>query len=359
MKITVKETKVICSNPTNPYHGYFAWPTVTRLQDGRLAMVASGFRKRHVCPFGKVVLCYSDDEGQTWTRPSIIMDTPLDDRDAGILPFGENSVIVTSFNNSKEMQREWNKESNNPHINGYLDVLDGDKAEEKYLGSTMIISHDGTKTFGDVMRVPVTAPHGPTLMNDGSILYVGRTFSIPKTAKDTDCIEAYKVYPDGTYEKLGEIENIDPEILSCEPHAIVLENGKIIVHIRMERSGYFSTYQSESYDDGKTFTKPHALLEKRGGAPAHLLELSDGTLISAYGYRNEPYGIKVMVSHDNGETWDTGHDIYVNGVSGDLGYPASVELANGDILTVFYAKETIDSPAVIMQTIWHMDMDAN
>ena len=82
MKITVKETKVICSNPTNPMSGYFAWPSVARLQDGRLARVASGFRYRHICPFGKVVMCVSDDEGASWSRPAIIMDTPLDDRDA-------------------------------------------------------------------------------------------------------------------------------------------------------------------------------------------------------------------------------------------------------------------------------------
>ena len=89
MKICVKETKIICSNPDNPYNGYFAWPSVARLHDGKLAMVASGFRRRHVCPFGKVVMCQSDDEGKSWTKPMVIMDTPLDDRDAGILPVGE------------------------------------------------------------------------------------------------------------------------------------------------------------------------------------------------------------------------------------------------------------------------------
>ena len=56
MKITIKETKVICQNPTNPHHNYYAWPSVARLHDGRLAMVASGFRMKHVCPFGKVVI---------------------------------------------------------------------------------------------------------------------------------------------------------------------------------------------------------------------------------------------------------------------------------------------------------------
>ena len=83
--------------------------------------------------------------------------------------------------------------------------------------------------------------------------------------------------------------------------------------------------------------------------------LRDGTLISTYGYREPPYGVKVMVSRDNGRTWDTDHDLYVNGVHHDLGYPASVELENGDILTVFYARERGDAPAVILQTVWELD----
>lgn len=364
MKLILKETKVICSNPTNPHHNYFAWPTVARLQDGRLAMVASGFRARHVCPFGKVVMCISDDEGKTWTPPAVVIDTPLDDRDAGILPFGENSLLVTSFNNTGNMQRGWNKLKNedgtvNPrsvYINAYLDSVDFEKAEARYLGSTFVISRDGAKTFSDVMRIPVTAPHGPTLMNDGSILYIGRTFSADDVHRETDCVEAYKVFPEGSYEKLGEIENIDPSLLNCEPHAIVLPDGKILVHIRVQNHAIFTTYQSESTDGGRTFTKPRQILSDKGGAPAHLLRLQNGVIISVYGYREAPYGIKMMFSTDDGKTWDAGHDIYINNVSSDLGYPASVELKNGDILTVFYAKEKVGAPAVIMQTIWKMEI---
>ena len=355
MKLTVKETRVICSNPDNPYNGYFAWPTVTRLRDGRLAMVASGFRRRHVCPFGKVVICYSRDEGKTWTRPAIIMDTPLDDRDAGILPFGENGIMVTSFNNTKASQAAWNghgdgwNKQGDPYIDGYLEVLDGEAAEAKYLGSTFILSGDGGTTFGEVKRIPISSPHGPTLMPDGSILYVGRYF----TAQSDNWLAAYKVYPDGTYELLGEIPEIAPDLYSCEPHAVVLKNGKILVHIREDR--HFTTYQSESVDGGRTFTKPHQILEDRGGAPAHLLVLRDGTLISVYGYREAPFGIKVMASRDGGETWDTGHDLFVSGIHPDLGYPASVELENEDVLTVFYARPSVEAPAVILQTIWHLD----
>ena len=362
MIITVKETKTICSNPNNPMSGYFAWPSVARLQDGRLAMVASGFRYRHICPFGKVVMCLSDDEGSTWTRPSVILDTPLDDRDAGILPFGERSLLVTSFNNTKETQRAINhngywetverNSADHPYVNGYLDALDGESAEAAYLGSTLVFSHDGGKTFGEVLRVPVTCPHGPTLTPQGEILYVGRYFGEPVTPDHH--LAAYRIFPDGRWEKLGEIRDV-PGLESHEPHAVVLPDGRILVHIRVQGNGFFTIYQTESSDGGRTFEKPRRILSDRGGSPAHLLILRDGTLISTYGYREPPYGVKVMVSRDNGRTWDTDHDLYVNGVHHDLGYPASVELENGDILTVFYARERGDAPAVILQTVWELD----
>ncbi len=358
MNLQILETKVICSNPDNPNHNYFAWPSVARLQDGRLMMVASGLRMKHICPFGKVVGCLSEDEGKTWSKPTVIIDTPLDDRDAGILPFGENSVIITSFNNTVQAQRNWNKANNIAYINAYLDRLERigvEKVEEKYLGSTFVISRDGGKTFGEVQRIPITSPHGPTLMNDGTILYVGRIFTSNTRQVENDTLSAYTMTADGEYEKLCDIENIAPELLSCEPHAIVLPSGKIIVHIRVQQAGYFTTFQCESYDNGHSFTRPHQILSDKGGAPAHLLRLENGVLISVYGYREMPYGIRMMYSLDDGETWSCDHALYAQEVSNDLGYPASVELKDGSILTVFYAHPTEKDPAVIMQIKWRMD----
>ena len=109
---------------------------------------------------------------------------------------------------------------------------------------------------------------------------------------------------------------------------------------------------------------------------------SSGMLISTYGYRQAPYGIRAMFSRDGGESWDTGNQIFVNGMKKtadgepiiavsqqaddfdpmnitadyDLGYPSSIELEDGSLLTVFYAHEKggarEDSPAVIRQIIW-------
>ena len=357
MKIEILSKKIICSCEEG-IHNYFAWPSVVRLNDGRLAMVASGYRLGHICPFGKVIISFSEDEGNTWSLPSVVIDTPLDDRDGGITAFGKSNVIVTSFNNSIEAQREWSKNNKEygVYINSYLDLVQKKCEWNKYLGSTFRISHDNGRTFGEIMRIPITCPHGPVAMPDGSLLYIGRKFSPDDSFQSGEkYLSCYRLFQDGSYKFLSEIENVGRNFFSCEPHAIVLENNKIIVHIRVQNNeGVFTIYQCESYDGGKQFTIPHKLLSEKGGAPAHIIN-HNGMLISVYGYRCEPYGIRAMFSRDEGETWGVDNIITESEESADLGYPTSVALNDGRILTVYYTHPDEKKPAVIKQVIWKYD----
>ncbi len=358
MKINVKQgPKVICSN-SHGMHRYFGWPTVARLQDGSLMMAASGFRIAHICPFGKVVVCRSFDEGKSWSAPEVVLDTPLDDRDAGVLPFGESGVIVTSFNNTPAFQRS-RCQAMNEYANAYLDEVERRGDWEQYLGSSMVISHDGGKTFSSPIRVPISSPHGPCQLQDGRVLYVGRYF---QKEEDEPYLACYEISPDGAATLLSRIEDIAPDLLSCEPHAVQLPNGRIVVHIRVQTLGsssvsgsFFTVFQSVSDDGGKSFSKPVQLLSDHGGSPAHLLLRSSGVLISTYGYRTAPFGIRAMFSYDNGETWETDQILADAEPTADLGYPASVELENGDVLTVFYSCTHQGGPAVIKQIVWSLE----
>ena len=356
MKIKpIGEARVIMNNPYSR-HNYFGWPTVAKLQNGKIAVAASGFRCRHICPFGKTVISYSENNGESYTPPAPVIDTVLDDRDGGILAFGESGVIVTSFNNTTDFQRS-NSEITD-YDKAYLDTVSAE-AEAEALGVNFRISNDSGVTFGEIFKSPVTSPHGPLELQDGSLLWVGRTFSPDDSQMHgKDCIQAHKINTDGTTEFVGEIENIkfgNNTLLSCEPHAILLDDGKILVHIRVQNYGAFTVYQSESEDNGKTWTIPHPILPLNGGSPPHIMKHSSGMLICTYGYREKPYGIKAMFSNDNGESWDYGYDIYVNDFSSDLGYPSSVELDDGSILTVFYAHPGKNEPAVIMQQKWSFE----
>ena len=354
--IPIGTPQIIMSNPMSK-HNYFGWPSIARLQNGKIAVVASGFRRRHVCPFGKAVISYSEDGGKTYTAPAPVIDTVLDDRDSGILPFGKSGVIVTSFNNTVEFQRR----SKSAYDNAYLDTVTPEQ-EAEALGSTFRISQDCGVTFGPLFKSPVTSPHGPLELNDGTILWIGRTFSENNKHRiGYDGVLAYRIHENGEMEYVGKIPNITVDgtaPLPCEPHSIQLPDGRILTHIRVQSGGenpIFTIYQSESADGGRTWTMPTALLERNGGAPAHIIRHSSGTLISVYGYRNEPYGIRAMFSKDGGKTWDTGYEVWNKGVNHDLGYPASIELADGSLLTVFYAKESENGPAVIMQQRWRFE----
>ena len=353
MKVKILEkAKTICSNQSG-VHNYFGWPTIARLGDGSLMTVSSGFRIAHICPFGKVVGIRSYDEGKSWTRPEVIIDTPLDDRDAGIMPFGKDGIMVTSFTNAPAFQRR-NAGMNLTYVNSYLDVVEKNDNWKKYLGSTLSISRDNGKSFTDPVLVPISSPHGPCVLSDGSILYVGRLFD---DAGKESHIECHTVSEDGKITFRSSIADVSPDLLSCEPHAIQLSNGRIVVHIRVQdnKGKIFTTYQSISDDMGYTFTEPVQILSDKGGAPAHIIEHSSGAVVSVYGYREKPYGIRAMISKDNCESFETDLIITDEEPTGDLGYPASAELADGSILTIYYTRESATSASVIKQIIWKIE----
>lgn len=360
MKITpIGSPQIIMENEKSK-HNYFGWPSAVRLKNGKIAVGASGFRMAHVCPFGKSVLSYSEDEGETYTYPAPVIDTVLDDRDCGLTVFGESGLILTSFNNTADFQRTIPLNQRNEYCARYLDSITPEE-EEEALGVTFRISHDNGVTFGPIHHSPISSPHGPVELEDGTVLWVGRIFSSDDTFREPiDFVESYTIdTKTGEMTRRGRIPPIyedGKKLLSCEPHAVPLPDGRILCHIRVQEQGYFTLYQSESADRGFTWTKPYQILSQKGGAPAHLLLHSTGVLISVYGYRKAPYGIRCAFSTDLGRTWSADHVISEGYPNGDLGYPATVEMKDGSLLTVYYAHPDEKDRAVILQQRWKFEM---
>ena len=369
MKIVrIGEPQTIISNPMSK-HNYFGWPTAARLKNGKIAVVASGFRLKHVCPFGKTIISFSENDGESYSFPTAVVDTSLDDRDGGILPFGESSVLVTSINDAIKYMRDslsyaWLGTDYHDYIKSYLDTLT-EEDEKKYYGSSFRVSHDNGATFGPLYKAPITSPHGPCLLSDGSIVWVGRIQTNDESVPVCDCVCAYKLNTEtGESTYLGKIDDIYYEgekLISCEPHAIELNDGSILCHIRAqgvatpERRRTFTIFQSISKDGGVSWSKPEMILGREGGAPPHIFRHSSGALISTYARRIRPYGILAMISLDEGKTWSTEHEIYIGGESDDLGYPSCVEMPDGSLITVFYARHTKQVPAEIYQQRWKLE----
>jgi len=89
-----------------------------------------------------------------------------------------------------------------------------------------------------------------------------------------------------------------------------------------------------------------------GGNPASMIVLKDGRIALTYGYRRPPYGIRARLSSDNCRTWSDDIILRKDGGNWDLGYPRTVQRADGKIVTVYYFNEAADKERYIAATIW-------
>ncbi len=96
------------------------------------------------------------------------------------------------------------------------------------------------------------------------------------------------------------------------------------------------SWAMRSADGGATWSMPRWLGFK--GSPPHLLRHSSGVLVMSYGCRDKRYGERVATSRDDGRSWEGNPVLRNDGPDDDLGYPSTVELADGSLLTVSYQK---------------------
>lgn len=345
---------------------YQAWSTIVKDENDTLYVVVSK-RLQHVDPFGHNVLYKSTDGGETWTEGTVINDTPLDDRDAGLVYVGNGRMVMTYFchpasmyiENSDKLYTKWQNNVTEAQKQAVLDRWAALSPQEKQGGSYVRISEDYGKTWGDPIRVPISSPHGPTLLSDGRLLYVGKT---SYTSEYVSGIYAF-VSEDGgkTWTLLSRIRFFkgytDSEF--TEPYAMELSNGRIMVALRGGGEKFpegLTTFLTYSDDGGKSWVTPYIVRENFTGAPAHLLQCADGTLIMTYSRRANPCGIRVIISRDGGESWGEEYSLSNarDPADSDLGYPSTAQLADGTLLTVYYQHYRVDTYPSILYTKWKL-----
>ncbi len=343
----------VVSLRSNHYHG---WPTLARRRNGQLLLVCSGGRESHVCPFGQVELMRSDDDGATWTFPRVLLDLAIDDRDAGILETAKGTLLATTFSSLA-----YEYQFNNGNINKWDAARQArwrgahnriSAAERKaQLGTWMLRSTDGGVTWSTPYDSIVNSPHGPIQLADGRQLYAGK--DLWKTGK---WIGACESIDDGkSWRKLAQIPTRpgDNPAEYHELHAVEATNGTIVVQIRNNNPANRSeTLQTESSDGGKTWSVPHPI--GVWGLPSHLLRLRDDRLLMTYGYRRKPFGNQARISTDYGKTWGEPVTISGDGANGDLGYPSTVELQDGTLLTAWYEQMSSRPRAVLRLAKWSL-----
>jgi hypothetical protein len=349
-RITVAETKIISQQP----EFYCGWPTVARRASGELIVVWSGGREAHVCPFGRTDSMTSHDNGETWSWPRTLIDGAIDDRDAGVLETKKGTLIVTNFTSLAYVpllakSAEWPEAKRRAWeaVHGRV----SDEVRQAELGQWAIRSTDGGLSWSTRIPTILNSPHGPVQLADGRLLYAGKELWTGERRNGVS-----ESLDDGlTWRWLAEIPTRpgDAGREYHELHAVEASAGRLIAQIRNHNAANAKeTLQTESADGGRTWSMPHPI--GVWGMPSFLLKLRDGRLLMTYGYRQAPFGNQARVSEDQGATWSEPLVISGDGVSGDLGYPSTVELADGTLLTVWYERMKDSTKAVLRQAKWRL-----
>ena len=310
-----------------------------RLKNGDILLM---FREgtEHISIDGDVIMIRSSDNGKTWGDRQVIGGIKnLDEREGCGLQLSDGTVIAAIFyNNGYSIDGTYHPQNSpvaHPEMNG--------------LGTYILTSRDNGHTwsapkFVDTSRMPFKNIEGPAdapiEMPDGSILMALIGYGIDHDAKNTGSVMLKSTDKGQTWNYLSTIAGDPGGTLGglVEPGIVRTKTGRIVAALRNDGPDHamFTTYCD---DDGKTW-QPVQKAPMYGG-PTDLLELPDGRIMATYGVRswhNIPSGIRACFSSDNGKTFDLKTEVEVRNdfVNWDAGYPESLLLPDGKVLTVYY-----------------------
>jgi Neuraminidase (sialidase) len=319
-----------------------------QLKNGELLLMTRE-ASEHYSNDGDVVMVRSKDGGLTWEGRQVVAGLKdIDEREGCGIQLKDGTIIVGFFYNNLYnpdgtygTYYNWEKQ----HTESVQRDTTG-----PVLGAYTMTSTDNGRTwskpnFIDTRGMPFKNLEGPTdapiEMPDGSIIMgvigysphgnTGNRAAV--MVRSTDKGKSWKYLstmagdPDGT---LGGF---------LEPGIVRTKTGRIVAALRNHGSDQ-AIYTTYSDDNGKTWVPVQKTAMT--GHPVDLIQLKDGRVMASYGIRTGPHakpgGIRVCFSSDNGATWDikTEKQLRNDFINWDTGYPESLQLPNGRILTVYY-----------------------
>lgn len=283
--------------------GFF--PVMVKLGGNHLGAVIRG-GAGHTGIGGRLEWIESRDGGKTWSRPRVIVDSPVDDRNPALMKLPDGRLLLLY------------SEASTYKPDGSFDIASG--SYELFLTE----SADLGKTWTPKRAIPAPDFKNPSGYGQGIVLSNGDLI-IPLYANRTGFLRSRdqgKTWQAITICK-GYSETAIIEIAPGKLFAAMRDNGL---------SGSFSD------DFGETWSQPQRITE-RELHPASLVKLSNGNLLMCYGVRVPPFGVGAALSRDNGKTWSPNDRVLLawDGQSPDCGYPSAVQLDSGEIALLYYA----------------------
>jgi hypothetical protein len=121
-----------------------------------------------------------------------------------------------------------------------------------------------------------------------------------------------------------------------EADLLCIDGKRWLAACRTVKDAHLELFASE---DGGQHWIGRGPLTLSGQHPAHLLSLEGGRILLVYGIRNRGlYGVGARLSADEGQTWSAPRLLVDLEDAADGGYPSSVQLKDGIIVTAYYAN---------------------
>jgi Neuraminidase (sialidase) len=312
--------------------GYF--PIVDRLPGGRLVCVVRE-GDFHVGQRARLAITISDDGGESWSETHPITATNPDPCHTAFGCSAAGTMIVGYVLPHAYREGVWQA---------------GEVRDSPIIVSR---SEDGGVTWSDAATIDHSAIPEPSVHPNGRIVQLpdGTLLMNILTCWAADGGElgynrergfaSYLLRSRDDGRTWGEPsligrDNMIETSFACAP------SGTLAAAIRHYPPGQaHDVWLAESEDDGYTWGTPRPVT-RPGDHPADLVWLRDGRLLLVYGQRRVPCGVRAMISHDGGKTWDEEHKLTLaaEGTTTDTGYPSAVQLDDGQVLVVYYLHES-------------------
>jgi hypothetical protein len=348
------EHRVIYSNAFRHVHP----ADLIQLRNGELLLM-SREATEHLSSDGDVIMLRSRDGGKTWGEKQVIASIKdVDEREGCGIQLRDGTIVVGIFFNALYKEDGTYTNSAEEKERKFLET------GKRYLGAYTISSKDNGLTWSppsyiETKGMPFSSLEGPTdapiEMPDGSVLMGiigyspsgdrGNRASVMLRSTDKGKRWNYlSTIADDPGGKLGGF---------MEPGIVRTKSGRIVAAMRNHGPDR-AIWVTYSDDSGKTW----APVRMTGmiGHPADLIQLADGRLMATYGQRRgshpDPGGIRACFSKDDGKTWDIRSEVQVRKdfMNWDIGYPESMQLADGRVLTVYYYN--LFNKYFIGSTVW-------
>jgi hypothetical protein len=312
--------------------GYF--PVAQRLRDGSIGVVLRGGAP-HVGLGGRLDYVFSRDEGRTWSPPVTIVDSGIDDRNPAFGQAADGALVVGYW-----------------HTTDYDEKGRYDPRLNRPVETRVTRSPDGGRRWSPPERLPLAglewgSPYGKIVaLPDGTLLmaiYGDRASSPGESTVSPGSNQESHLYRsrDGG-RTWGDVSCIAAGGYN-ETALLRMPDGRLLAAVRGIGG---DTSVCASTDGGDTWSRPRRLLPENHH-PADLLHLGGERVLFAFGYRLPGFGVRAIVSEDGGRTFDPARAVILadDAIDTDCGYPSSVLLDDGRVLTVYYMTGSTLHPA--------------